>query len=155
MPFRVRNQESRPENFAFSYKRVLFLSVHTLHRKSIKNRVEWDRIERQNLKWTLNQIANWEEYVSAVVIFSHAYPTKVNYPKYWKGLSDRAASLDIPFLLLQGDAHRWVEDYPFKAKNILRVVVDRGGWADPVRITIDPDSAQPFKFQRRPLSKLK
>lgn len=153
-PFKVREQDARRENFAFVYKRVLFLSVHTNQRKYIKNKTEWKQIERQNLRWAQNQINDHKRKVKVVVVFGHAYPNNKNYPVFWNGLSNIAKRVDMPFLFLQGDAHKWLESYPFKAKNILRVVVDRGGKADPVLVTVDADRKKPFRFQRRQLSKL-
>jgi len=151
-PFNVRYQAARQENFAFRYKGVLFLSIHTLHGR-IKNQKEWNRIQNDNLQWCRNQITNFIDGMGAVVIFSHAYTNKEQYPKFWEGLSVLAEKSGLPFLFLQGDAHKWLQSTPFRAKNILRTVVDRGGIADPVLVTVDPFAANVFRFDRRPLSK--
>jgi hypothetical protein len=143
------------ENFAFTYQNVLFLSIHTLWTRNIKNVSDWKRIENDNAQWTRNQLQQWIDKVGAVVIFAHSYPRKSLYPTYWEELSSAAEKYpDIPFLFIQGDAHRWTQDTPFRATNILRVVVDRGGIADPVLVTVNGNvgTDQPFVFEQRPLS---
>ena len=71
-----------------------------------------DRIERQNLVWTEYQIADFQNSVDVVAIFLHAYPHMAmqTYPINWEGFIEVAESLASPFLLLQGDAHCWLED---------------------------------------------
>lgn len=151
-PFNVRYQAARQENFAFRHQGVLFVGIHTLHGR-IKNQKEWNRLQNDNLQWCRNQLTNFAHGIGAVVIFSHAYTNKKQYPKFWEGLSKLGEDSGLPILYLQGDAHKWLQSTPFRAKNILRTVVDRGGIADPVLVTVDPFSNQPFRFQRRPLTK--
>lgn len=90
--------------------------------------------------------------MDAVVILSHSYTRSSLYKKYNKLLSQEASTLGLPFLFLQGDAHRFRQDTPFEAKNILRTVVDRGGLADPVHVTVDLSKDNPFIFEQRKLS---
>ena len=150
-PFKVRYQAAQPENFAFVYKRVLFVGIHTLHGQ-IKNQREWNRLQNNNVQWTTNSIERaGKNKIGAVVIFSHAYANKDQYAKLWEGLSKIGEQTKLPILYLQGDAHRWLQSTPFRANNILRTIVDRGGVADPVLITVDPTAKQVFRFQRRPL----
>ena len=136
-------------------QRVLFISIHTLWVRAIKSEAHWLQLEQDDINWTRNQLKGFAHsgLVDAVVILGHAYPRKELYTKYFDYISDEAESLpNMPFLFLQGDAHRFVQDTPFRAKNILRTVVDRGGIADPVLVTIDPSQDNPFLFQRRPLT---
>jgi hypothetical protein len=153
--FNVRRQLARPENFSITMHRILFISVHTLWVRAIKNKPQWLRVENDNINWTRTQLKAFAHsgLVDAVVIFGQALPRPELYPKYFDFISDEAESLpDMPFLFLQGDAHRFVQDTPFRAKNILRTVVDRGGIADPVLVTVDTSKANPFIFERRALS---
>jgi hypothetical protein len=153
-PFNVRYQPTRKENFAFTMHRVLFVGVHTLWSRNVKDQGEWRQIENDNINWTRNQFIGFAHSgkVDAVVILSHSYPRKELYKKFNEFLSDEATDLGIPFLLLQGDAHRFRQDTPFDAKNILRTIVDRGGLADPTKITIDLSKNNPFIFERRELT---
>lgn len=154
--FNVRRQPSGPENFAITWHRVLFIGIHTLWSRTIKDQKHWNILENQNINWTKTQLKNFAhtEKVDAVVILSHSYTRKELYTKYWEFLSDEAEDLGLPFLFLQGDAHRFRQDTPFRAKNILRTVVDRGGIADPVQVTVDTSKENPFIFEHRPLSGL-
>lgn len=151
LPFRVKVQTSQPENFSFIHGRVLFLSIHTTHAKVHGNR-EWNRRLNNNWDWTRNQLRQHASKVRAVVIFSHAFTRKSNSRKYWRGLSDEAQRYGLPVLFLQGNSHRWKQSRPFRAKNILVTVVDRGGIADPVLVTVDVNTEQVFFFERRPLT---
>ena len=153
--FNVRRQVARPENFSITMHRVLFISVHTLWTRAIKNKPHWLRLENDNINWTRNQIRGFARagLVDAVVILAQAFPRPTLYSNFFDVISEEAASLpNMPFLFLQGDAHRFVQDTPFAAKNILRTVVDRGGIADPVMVTVDTSLPNPFIFERRELS---
>jgi hypothetical protein len=53
---------------------------------------------------------------------------------------------------VQGDTHRFRQDTPFRAKNILRTIIDRTGIADPTLVTVDLTQDNPFIFERHELS---
>mmetsp|Transcript_25045 Transcript_25045/g.38032 ORF Transcript_25045/g.38032 Transcript_25045/m.38032 type:complete len:322 (-) Transcript_25045:377-1342(-) len=152
--YNVRRQPVRPENFAITRNRVLFIGIHTLFARKIKDQKHWNTIENQNINWTNNQLKNfaYNGKVDAVVILTHSYTRKTLYKKFWEFLSDEAETLGLPFLYLQGDAHRFYQDTPFRAKNILRTIVDRGGIADPLLVTVDSSKKNPFIFKQRSLS---
>lgn len=154
IPFDLRIQPVRQENFAITTNRVLFIGIHTLWTRKIKNQEKWQKLENENLNWVQNQLTNfaYNGKVDAVVILAHSYTRKSLYRKFNDFLSDHAIALGLPFLFLQGDAHRFRQDTPFAAKNILRTVVDRGGIADPVLVTIDLSRDNPFLFEHRELS---
>ena len=154
VPSPVRQQANQPENFAFTYRRVLFIGIHTTDTDRRKN--DWNKRNNRNQSWTVNQMRNHGHRVDAVVIFSHAYTRKSKQRKYWIALSDEAERLGLPVLFLQGDTHQWKQWRPFRAKNILVTVVDRGGMADPVLVTVDPTQSNQndvFSFQRRELTR--
>jgi hypothetical protein len=82
-------------------------------------------------------------------------------------IARRAASFRKPVLLLQGDSHEFVDDRPLQAgspvhgvstaaPNLRRVIVYGGPRTTPatlvewLRVTVDPDAAQPFTLERRP-----
>ena len=124
---------------------------------SVQNSIEWKAFEKQNQKWLVNQVVLFQDKVKAVVLLSHAFPNQEDFPNLWEEFNDVAEFLPhMPFLWLQGDALEWTDDDPFRAKNARRVVVDPGGRADPVLVTVDPETSnsRPFFFQRRPLSQL-
>jgi hypothetical protein len=153
--FNVRRQAVRPENFSITIQRVLFIGIHTLWTHNIKDPIHWTKLQTDNINWTRNQMIGFAHsgLVDAVVILSQAYTRPELYPEYFDYPSNEAASLpDMPFLFLQGDEHRFLQDTPFRAKNILRTVVDRGGLADPLLVTVDTTLMNPFVMTRRPLT---
>lgn len=152
----VRNQPEREENFSFKRRGVLFIGVHTVGivgGDNIFRISKWKKLLQDDLEWTRQEIARVSHKV--VVIFSHAAPTK-DHAIYFDGLSELAEESGRPFLYMHGDTHRWQKDWPFSAKNIQRVVVDQGGIADPVKVTVDTNGAEPaISFERRSLSRLR
>ena len=57
--------------------------------------------------------------------------------------------LERPVLYIHGDGHRWEHERLFDTGYVLRVQVDQGGIAPPVRVGITNDSETPFVFDRR------
>ena len=55
---------------------------------------------------------------------------------------------DNPMLYLHGDGHVWIYDRPFAAKNILRIQVDSGEKAPPVKVIVSDSVTAPFTFDR-------
>ena len=69
-------------------------------------------------------------------------------------IEDRAAALERPVLLLQGDTHEFVQDTPFiGAPSVTRIVV-KGSADTPgdewLRLTVDPRASSFFSWQRVP-----
>jgi len=147
----VNHQLGREENFSFKRRGILFVGVHMVGTgRGIKNQKKWKALLSDDLEWTREQVTSLEHKV--VVIFSHAGRTP-DHDIFFDGLSELAKESGRPFLFIHGDTHRWQEDQPFAAKNILRVVVDQGGIADPLKVTIDLNGEKPdISFKRRPLS---
>ena len=56
---------------------------------------------------------------------------------------------DAEFAIHVGDIHRWIQDRPFVAQNILRVQIDQGGIAPPIKITVTDHPTEPFVLDRR------
>ena len=52
-------------------------------------------------------------------------------------------------LYIHGDGHTWERERLFDTGNVLRVQVDQGGKAPPVRVHITDDGEAPFVFDRR------
>ncbi|MCA9024900.1 MAG: hypothetical protein KDA86_06785 [Planctomycetaceae bacterium] len=143
----VNRQPERDENFALMYDGVLFLGLNLVGGR-VHDRDEWKQRHAQCLAWTKANLEQHGSDARAIVIFGHALP-RPDHDDYFEGLNTLAAELDKPFLYLHGDGHRWVHDRPFKAKKILRVEVDQGGIAPPVKVTVTDDPAEPFLFDRR------
>ncbi len=140
-------QLEREENFSFVHQGVLFIGINLVGSR-VHDADEWRQRLAQNAEWTRRNFAEFGSDVHAVVIFGHAQPNSTH-DGYIKPLCDLAVQLDKPILYLHGDGHRWMHDHPFAAANILRVQVDQGGIAPPLKVTVTDDPDQPFQFDRR------
>lgn len=143
----VFRQLEREENFAFVKGGVLFLGLNIVGGR-VHDAAEWKRRHAQCLEWTRRNIKQFGDSVSSVVVFGHALPVGKHRDFFGPFVND-AKTFGKPILYLHGDGHRWMQNRPFAAKNILRVQVDQGGIAPPVKITITDDPQNPFHFDRR------
>lgn len=143
----VFRQLEREENFSFVSEGVLFIGLNLVG-GALHDADEWKRRHAQNVDWTRRNFARFGDDVYAVVIFGHAHP-RIDHSDYFEPLSKQATQLAKPILYLHGDGHRWIKDRPFQAKNILRVQVDQGGIAPPLKVVVTADPKEPFLFDRR------
>eukprot|EP00549_Striatella_unipunctata_P012771 CAMPEP_0118679504 /NCGR_PEP_ID=MMETSP0800-20121206/3825_1 /TAXON_ID=210618 ORGANISM="Striatella unipunctata, Strain CCMP2910" /NCGR_SAMPLE_ID=MMETSP0800 /ASSEMBLY_ACC=CAM_ASM_000638 /LENGTH=210 /DNA_ID=CAMNT_0006575507 /DNA_START=328 /DNA_END=956 /DNA_ORIENTATION=- len=110
------------------------------------------RRQLDNVEWTASQMIRYRS-AKAVVILAHGYAQLENYRVFWQGVSDSAIRFKKPIMYMHGDSHRWHVNRPFwKALNILRVVVARSGFEDPLEVTVDTSLEDPFIFKRRVLT---
>lgn len=143
----VKRQMNRDENFAFVRSEVLFLGINLVGGR-VHDQAEWKRRHAENLDWTRRHLEQYRDVVRSAVIFGHALPTKVH-DDYFDGLNQAAATFEKPMLYLHGDGHKWIKDRPFKAQNILRIQVDQGAIAPPIKVTVTDDPKEPFVVDRR------
>jgi hypothetical protein len=149
----VQYQPNRRENVAFVHRGVLFVMINLVGSK-IHDRKEWaDRI-RDDADWIEAAFARHGEQVRAAVVIGHANPGPGAKPAFGpvnEALVAAATKFAKPVLYIHGDGHRWTEKNSFEgAPNILRIQVDQGGIAPPVRITVAAaGAAKPFVFDRR------
>lgn len=143
----VSRQQQREENFAFVKGHVLFIGLNIVGGR-VHDAEEWKQRHAADLAWTREHLLRSGAKVTSLVIFGHARPASVH-DDYFIPLSRAATEFAKPVLYLHGDGHRWTHDRPFTAKNILRIQVDQGGIAPPLKVTVTNDPANPFKFDRR------
>ncbi len=135
-----------PENFAFVSNGVLFVGINLVGGK-VLDPIEWAFRDRDNIEWIESQWQNQKRLISNLVIFGHAMPAS-NHRTFFSMLNRMAQSFGKPMLYIHGDEHKWKKDYPFTAKNILRVEVEPGGRANPITVTVTNDPDEPFVFVR-------
>lgn len=135
-----------PENFSFVAKGVLCVGINLVGGK-VLDPIEWALRDRDNIQWIESQLRDHGPEISRLVIFGHALPYR-NHRTFFFMLNAVAQSFEKPILYLHGDGHHWVHEYPFKAKNILRVQVEHGGSANPVTVKVTDDPEEPFVFVR-------
>ncbi len=143
----VARQKVRSENFAFMKNRVLFIGLNIVGGR-VHDGQEWKLRHAGDLDWVNANLQRFGSDVSSLVIFGHAKPAKVHHD-FFDPFSRVAEEFGKPVLYLHGDGHKWIYDRPFKAKNILRVEVDQGGKAPPVKVQVTNHPTDPFVFDRR------
>ncbi len=142
----VVRDRRHPENFSFVSNGVLIVGINLVGGK-VLDPMEWALQDRDNIEWIETQIHNHEQPISRLVIFGHALPSR-KHRIFFTMLNSLAHSFRNPILYIHGDGHNWEKDYPFTAKNILRVQVKNGGSANPVIVTVTNDPDEPFVFVR-------
>lgn len=145
--FSVTRQKVREENFAFVRNDVLFIGLNIVGGR-VHDSQEWKLRHASGVDWVKGSLRQAGQGIRSLVVFGHARPAKVH-DDFFGPFSTVAEEFARPVLYLHGDGHRWVYDRPFRAKNILRVEVDQGGIAPPLKVSVIHDSAEPFRFDRR------
>ncbi|MBI1310861.1 hypothetical protein GC176_06095 [bacterium] len=145
--FKVARQPERNENFAFVRRQVLFIGLNIVGGR-VHDAAEWKTRLTADLDWVKQTLSRHGADVTSLVIFGHANPA-MTHTAFFEPLNDVARSFQKPILYLHGDGHKWILDRPFAARNILRVQVDQGGIAPPVKVTVRNSGNQPFVFDRR------
>ena len=135
-----------PENFAFISRGVLFVGINLVGGK-ILNVQDWVLRDHDNIQWIESQVQYAAQLISRLVIFGHALPGP-NHQIFFALLNRVGQDFGKPILYLHGDGHEWIKDYPFAAKNILRVQVEQGGKADPITVRVTDNPKEPFVFVR-------
>ena len=143
----VARQAERQENFTCFHKGVLFIGINLVGGK-VHDAEEWKTRHRQDVDWIKKQAEEKGEASRCMVLFGHAQPA-TKHADFFGPFVEAATAYGKPILYLHGDGHRWIKDSPFEAKNILRVQVDQGGIASPVKVIVGQDKEHPFVFERR------
>lgn len=145
--FRIFRQLEREENFSFVKGNVLFIGLNLVGGR-IHDPVEWKQRHADNLNWVRSNLRRFGNEVSSLVIFGHAKPVKIH-NDFFEPFIEDAITFKKPILYIHGDGHSWIYDRPFAAKNLLRIQVDQGGIAPPLKVTVTDDATAPFQFDRR------
>ncbi|MBT5018766.1 metallophosphoesterase [bacterium] len=143
----VFRQLSREENFALTLDGVLFVGINLVGGR-VHDAEEWTTRHAQNVEWVQQNIERSQKELRAMVIFGHALPKPIH-DDFFGPLVKAARRYGVPVLYMHGDGHTWIKDRPFQVKNILRVQVDQGGKAPPLKVTITHNPVEPFVFDRR------
>lgn len=148
-PYKVSRQDGRLENFAFEHNNVFVIGLHVLHTNFSEAPMMYSVADDTLTWWTSHELSM--KNASAVVIFSHTYPEHPKFQMVKDALADTVTALpDTPFLYIHGDKHSFLADNPIPdADNFLRVIVDKGGIADPLEVLVDSRAEAPFKLKRR------
>ncbi len=143
----VFRQLEREENFSFVKNGVLFVGLNIVGGR-VHDGNEWKQRHAECLEWVRRNLDQFGDLIGNAVIFGHAKPAAIH-DDFFEPLNDVAEKFSKPVLYLHGDGHRWIQDRPFASKNILRVQVDQGGKAPPLKVTVTDHPTEPFAFDRR------
>ena len=137
----------RDDLFAFFHQGVLFVGVNVVGGR-VHDTDEWKRRHALCAAWIDAQVARYGSAINRLVILGHATPTE-KHARFFSEVERIATDLDRPVLYIHGDGHTWQHAPLFEQADVLRVQVDQGGKAPPVRVGITDDDAEPFVFDRR------
>ncbi len=143
----VFRQIEHEENFSFVKGDVLFIGLNIVGGR-IHDAAEWMKRHADNLQWVRRNLRQFGDSVNCMVIFGHAHPN-IGHVDFFVPFVKEALKFKKPILYLHGDGHNWICDHPFPAHNILRVQVDQGRIAPPLKVTITNHKTKPFLFDRR------
>ena len=146
----VFRQLQRQENFSFVRNEILFIGINIVGGR-VHDTAEWKQRHIECLEWIDSNLKQFGQQAGSVIIFGHANPA-ATHQDFFMPLNEVARQFGKPILYLHGDGHRWLHDRPFMAKNILRVQVDQGGQAPPLKVTVTDHPTDPFVFDRRMIS---
>ena len=160
VPWEVKRQKGREENFAFELKGTLFVGLNLVGGE-IHSAKEWKSRLSEQAKWTTDVI---EDYVKSIkpkigrlVLFGHADPTEKHADFFDPLLKFIEKDLDnaVPFLYMNGDNHQWSYDANFMGqRSLLRIMVTGRSVDPPVQVSINAngesmESADAFLYDRR------
>lgn len=147
LPFQVRRQPGRDENFAFVYRDVLFIGLNLVGGR-VQDEEEWRRRHGDNLDWVRAQLAAGGAGVRRAVVFGHARPSR-SHAEFFRDLEAEARRFGGPVLYAHGDGHHWKRNPLVPEGHVEAVQVDDGNRAPPVKVTVSSDPGRPFSFDRR------
>ena len=148
-PFQVGRQQGRRENFAFEHNNVFVIGLHVVHTPFTQAPMMYSVVD-DTFAWWISHEESMRN-ASAVVVFGHTYPEHPKFQKVKDALEYTVTALpNTPFLYIHGEKHQFLADNPIPyADNFLRVIVDKGGIADPLEVLVDSGAEAPFKLKRR------
>lgn len=142
-PFAVTTDSGRKESWAFEKDGVVFVGVSVVGGKMLDRKETKSRGE-DNLSFVEARLEAHAD-ARALVVIGHARPSSDNLT-FFAGLSKVARGFGKPVLYLHGDGHDFEHEEHFRADNLVRVQVERGGKEDPLRVTVADDGS--FKLER-------
>ena len=145
--FPLFRQLEHEENFSFVRNGVLFVGLNVVG-GTVLDADEWKQRHADGINWIQRNLRKFGDDIGSMVVFGHAQLIS-KHDDFIAAFCATAESFGKPVLYLHGDGHKWKHDHPFEAKNILRVQVDQGGSAPPLKVTVTDDSSKPFQFDRR------
>jgi len=144
---KVYRQNKAKENFAFTSKGVLFIGLNLVG-GLIHDSTEWRERHINNAQWVEKQFNKNRENVRAAVIVTQAHP-KEKHQDFMNKFLISAEQFSKPVIFIHGDGHRWIYEEAWLKPNIIRIQVDQGGIAPPLKLVMNPESENIISYDRK------
>lgn len=150
LPMTVDRASGRIPDFSFFMHGVLFMGVDIIGGAFTSQVQRPAAVFGKKNDWMLGRMNAYRQIMKGVVIFGHSKPQSL-YSTFFLSMAKVVKEFGVPTLFIHGDGHVWQhEKQAFGVPNLLRVQVDRGGIAPPVRVEFSAAAAaEPFVFDRR------
>lgn len=146
--FRLAHQPGRRENFAFVYRRCLFIGLNLVGGR-VHDPAEWEKRLAGNAEWLEQHFTANRKKAKCAVVFGHAQPpadTAHLNNRFFSALQAAALGFGKPVLFMHGDGHI-LELERFLADNLLRFELNGGKENDwLMKVAVAPGRKQPFSF---------
>jgi len=145
----IKRSSKRNEQFALVQDDVLFVGIHLVGGR-VHDKQEWTERMADCAAWIETNFNQHGNAVRAAVVFAHAHGIKTR-QAFGDTFARLASEFGKPVLYIHGDGHHWIHDRPWEsAPNVLRVQIDQGGLAPPLRVTVAPSpvDGETFLFER-------
>lgn len=143
----VFRQIEHEENFSLVTNGVLILGLNIVG-GHVHDPAEWRQRHADNIEWVQRNLDQFGDEVSCLILLGHAQANE-NHADFFGPFQKQVTAFGKPVLYLHGDGHNWIHDRPFEEKNILRVQVDQGRKAPPLKVMVTDHATEPFQFDRR------
>ncbi len=144
---KVYRQNKAKENFAFTSKGVLFIGLNLVG-GLVHDSTEWRERHSQNAQWVKKQFSENKKNVRAAVIVTQAHP-KEKHEDFMTKFLISAEQFSKPVIFIHGDGHRWIYEEAWLKPNIIRIQVDQGGIAPPLKLVMNPESENIISYDRK------
>ncbi len=144
---KVYRQNEAKENFAFTSKGVLFIGLNLVG-GLVHDSTEWRERHSQNAQWVKKQFSENKKNVRAAVIVTQAHP-KEKHEDFMTKFLISAEKFSKPIIFIHGDGHRWIYEESWLKPNIIRIQVDQGGIAPPLKLVMNPESENIISYDRK------
>jgi len=144
---KIYRQTETKENFAFTSKDVLFIGLNLVG-GLVHDSTEWRERHNNNALWVETQFSKNKNDVRAAVIITQATPNEKHDDFMTKFLIS-AEQFTKPIIFIHGDGHRWIYEESWLKPNIIRIQVDQGGIAPPLKLVMNPESENIISYDRK------
>lgn len=143
---KIYRQNELKENFAFTSKGVLFIGLNLVG-GLVHDSTEWRERHISNANWIETHFNRNKKDVWAAVIIAQANPGEKHLDFMSKFLIS-AEQFSKPIIFIHGDGHRWIYEESWLKPNIIRIQVDKGGIAPPLKLIMNPESKNIISYDR-------